>query len=230
MIKNINDFEKNIDYIFNNQSILYMAFTHSSYANENKLQSNERLEFLGDSILNMIISEYLYLNCSKLSEGELSKIRSNIVCEASLVKCAKKTEMGNFLLLGKGEEISGGRERPSILSDVFEAVIGAIYIDRGIEHAKKFIFSQMKNIIKDSVKGSLFTDYKTLLQEIVQRNNQNNIIYEIIKENGPDHDKIFIAQVKISGKVMGKGEGKTKKEAEQLSAKSALESKYLCKK
>ncbi len=226
LLENINEFEQKIDYTFKNKKNIILALTHSSYANENrseKLKSNERLEFLGDAVLNIIISETIYGRYSNLSEGQLTKVRANIVCEQSLVKCSNNIEIGKYLLLGKGEDLSGGRTRISILSDAFEAVIGAIYIDGGMKNAKKFILQQMEHLIKDSVSGIIFLDYKTQFQEVIQKDGEKKISYEIIEENGPDHDKEFVVQVKVMDRVVGKGRGKSKKEAEQAAAKAAME-------
>jgi ribonuclease-3 len=226
LLEKLNEFEEKINYSFKNKKNIILALTHSSYANENrneKLQSNERLEFLGDAVLNIIISETIYNNYSNLSEGQLTKVRANIVCEQSLVICSNNIEIGKFLLLGKGEDLSGGRTRTSILSDAFEAVIGAVYMDGGMKNAKKFVLQQMEHLIKDSVSGIIFLDYKTQFQEIVQKDGEKKIIYEIIEEKGPDHDKEFVAQVKVMDSVVGKGKGKSKKEAEQAAAKAAME-------
>ncbi|MDP4180055.1 MAG: ribonuclease III [Bacillota bacterium] len=226
LLENLNDFEERIKYKFKNKKNIILALTHSSFANENrnaKLVSNERLEFLGDAVLNIIISETIYLKYSNLSEGQLTKVRANIVCEQSLVICSNNIGIGKFLLLGKGEEVSGGRTRISILSDAFEAVIGAVYIDGGMKNAKTFVHQQMDQLINDSVSGIIFLDYKTQLQETIQKDGEKRIIYEIIEEKGPDHDKDFVSQVKVMEKVIGKGKGKSKKEAEQSAAKAALE-------
>lgn len=225
LMRNIVNFEKKIQYRFNNKENLILALTHSSYANEyrsEKLVSNERLEFLGDSVLSVVISENIYNNYSHLTEGEMTKFRANVVCEISLENCANNLNIGQFLLLGKGEENTGGRKRTSILSDAVEALIGAIYIDGGFDNAKIFVLTQMKKIIDDSIKGEIFMDYKTQLQEIIQKSNEQRISYEIIGEEGPDHSKIFISQVKLDNKVIGVGEGRTKKEAEQMAAKTSL--------
>jgi ribonuclease-3 len=152
----------------------------------------------------------------------MTKFRANVVCEASLEKCASRLKVGQYLLLGKGEENSGGRNRTSILSDAVEALIGAIYIDGGFENAKKFVLDQMKKIIEESIKGEIFMDYKTQLQEIIQKSNEQTITYEIIGEKGPDHSKVFVSQVKLDNEVIGVGEGRTKKEAEQMAAKASL--------
>lgn len=222
----IDQFEEDLGYSYIDKEILLLALTHSSYANENrveKLQSNERLEFLGDAVLNIIISEYIYSNNESLSEGELTKVRANIVCEASLEKCAEEVKVGKYLLLGKGEEITGGRTRISILSDAFEALIGSIYLDGGLNSAREFVLKRMKSIIEEATKGTSFVDYKTQLQEIVQKNAGDKVFYEIVDEKGPDHNKVFISQVLVSDRVLGSGEGKSKKEAEQNAARAALE-------
>ena len=224
---NINKkFEENIKYEFKNKNLLVMALTHSSYTNENKKQvysSNERLEFLGDSVLSVVISEFLYLNNEDMAEGDMSKIRSGIVCETSLAIVAKHIGLDKFLLFGKGEELTGGRNRESILADAFEALLGAMYLDSDINTVKDFILRMMKDIIKDVVSGVIFVDFKTRLQERVQHDGILSIRYNIIGEDGPDHDKVFKANVEIEGKVMGEGFGKTKKEAEQHAASKALE-------
>lgn len=223
--ENLSQFENTIHYVFKDKQNLILALTHSSYANENKnekIKSNERLEFLGDAVLNIVISENIFKKHDNLTEGEMTKVRANIVCETSLMKCANEISIGKFLLLGKGEELTGGRARVSILSDAFEALIGSIYIDGGIIKAKNFIYEKMKHIIEGSITGIIFLDYKTQLQEIIQKNGDQKIIYEIVEEKGPDHNKIFVSQVKISDRIMGMGEGKSKKEAEQNAAKAAL--------
>lgn len=222
----LEELQKSAGYVFKNIDNLILALTHSSYANESrkkKLNSNERLEFLGDAILNTVISESLYNAAHDLSEGEMTKIRASIVCEPSLTKCANNLELGKYLLLGKGEELTGGRVRMSILSDAFEALIGAIYIDGGMNSVREFIRRQMGDLISDSIKGDMLLDYKTHLQEIMQKNPENKISYELIGEKGPDHSKVFITQVKVGDKVMGTGQGRSKKESEQNAARAALE-------
>jgi len=229
LLENISEFENKIDYVFKNKQNILLALTHSSFANENKnekIKSNERIEFLGDAVLNIVISEIIYNRHSNLSEGELTKARANIVCESSLVKCANSIDIGRYLLLGKGEELTGGRTRVSILSDAFESLIGSIYIDSGIKSAKKFIMKTMKHLIDGSVNGVIFMDYKTQLQETVQKTGEHKITYEIVEEKGPDHNKIFVSQVIIDERVKGIGEGKSKKEAEQNAAKAALENEF----
>lgn len=223
ILSNISNFEDIIKYKFKNKEYILEALTHSSYSNENKAYSfNERLEFLGDSVLGIVISDYLFKNETKLPEGELTKLRANIVCEESLSDVAKEINLGRHILLGRGEEATGGRERSSILADAFEAVIAAIYLDGGIEEAKVFVLDHMKEIIQDSIKGRIFRDYKTHLQEVVQSQGESNITYNLVEEIGPDHNKRFVMQVKLNDEVLGRGEGKSKKEAEQSAAKQAL--------
>jgi ribonuclease-3 len=223
ILNNISKFENIISYNFKNKQYILEALTHSSYSNENKSYAfNERLEFLGDSVLGIIISDYLFKNETELPEGELTKLRANIVCEESLSEVSKKIELGTHMLLGKGEEATGGRERVSILADAVEAVIAAIYLDGGIESARKFVLTQMDEIIQDSIKGRIFRDYKAHLQEVIQSQGETNIIYDLVEEIGPDHNKKFVMQVKLNDEVLGTGEGKSKKEAEQSAAKQAL--------
>ena len=223
---NIELFEQKINYEFKNKEYILEALTHSSYSNENKnYPFNERLEFLGDSVLSIVISDYLFKKETKLPEGELTKIRANIVCEESLSEVSKNIHLGKYMLLGKGEEATGGRERISILADALEAVIAAIYLDGGIKCAREFILTNMEKIINDSIKGKIFRDYKTCLQEVLQSNGENNIWYKLIDENGPDHNKRFVMEVGINDTVLGVGEGKSKKDAEQVAAKCALDKK-----
>ncbi len=215
--------EKSIGYTFKNKELLKKALTHTSYAYENNLESNEKLEFLGDSILEFISSKYLYKEYPKLKEGEMTKVRATVVCEKSLYKIAKLHNFSDFLYLGRSEQKSGGNQRPAILADSVEAVIAAIYIDGGIEKAEKFIIDNLKDEIKEATKHVGDKDYKTVLQEKLQANGDVKIEYEILEEKGPDHDKVFEAQVKCNGKVLAKGEGKSKKEAHMQAAKKALE-------
>ncbi|MFQ9288320.1 MAG: ribonuclease III [Intestinibacter bartlettii] len=223
---NIELFEQKINYEFKNKEYILEALTHSSYSNENKNYTfNERLEFLGDSVLSIVISDYLFKKETKLPEGELTKIRANIVCEESLSEVSKNIHLGKYMLLGKGEEATGGRERISILADALEAVIAAIYLDGGIKCAREFILTNMEKIINDSIKGKIFRDYKTCLQEVLQSNGENNIWYKLIEEKGPDHNKRFVMEVGINDTVLGVGEGKSKKDAEQVAAKCALDKK-----
>ena len=217
-------FEKNLRYTFKDKKILENALTHSSYANEvrNGVTSNERLEFLGDSVLSIIVSEYLFSKFSQFPEGELTKIRASLVCEKSLCGFSRELDMGKFLRLGKGEEKGGGRERDSILADAFEAVLAAMYLDGGMDVAKKHV---MRFIIPEleHTEDEVFKDYKTALQEIIQRNPEESVSYFLTGESGPDHDKIFEVEVRLNSNVIGKGKGKSKKRAEQMAAKQALE-------
>nr|WP_114638818.1 ribonuclease III [Desulfofalx alkaliphila] len=206
-------------------ALLYQALTHSSCAHENRhlaLTHNQRLEFLGDAVLELVISEYLYNTYPKRSEGELTKLRAAVVCEPSLAKVAKELNLGQCLRMGRGEERSGGRERPSILADAFEALLGAVYLDKGLEVVRQIILKEMAVIIKDVTEGRLERDFKTELQEYLQQYSPDPVNYVIIKEEGPDHDKIFTAAVIYRGKEIGQGVGHSKKEAEQRAAKEAL--------
>ncbi|UEL46879.1 ribonuclease III [Terrisporobacter glycolicus] len=224
-IYNISKFEEIIDYTFEDKSYILEALTHSSYSNENKnYKFNERLEFLGDSVLSIVISDYLFKKEKDLPEGELTKLRANIVCEESLSEVGGQIHLGEHLLLGKGEEATGGRDRISIIADALEAVIAAIYLDGGLEQASKFIFKFMEEIIENSIEGKIFRDYKTYLQEVLQSKGEQNIWYKLLEEKGPDHNKRFVMEVGINDKVLGVGEGKSKKDAEQVAAKSALKS------
>ena len=217
------EFENIIGYTFKNKELIEQALSHSSYANEKKRAggSNERLEFLGDSVLSIVVSDYLYKNIN-VPEGELTKMRASLVCEKSLFVFAQQIELGEFLHLGKGKENTGGRERPSILADAFEAVIAAIYLDGGMKAAAKHILRFMPDDIKRTKKPVL-SDFKTLLQEVVQKNPEEKVEYVLIGEEGPDHNKRFVVEVCLNSQVIGKGKGKSKKEAEQLAAKEALE-------
>lgn len=210
---------------FNNIHLLHQALTHTSYANECKHQHvghNERLEFLGDAVLDLIVSEYLFRSFPFLSEGELTKARANTVCEQTLAKRALELGLGEYLLLGKGENLSGGRKRISILADAFEAIIGAIYIDSNYQNTSEFILRQLSQPLLLVEKGDYVKDYKTLLQESVQKHGDTALLYKVIEESGPDHDKLFKVMVSINDEELGLGEGKSKKEAEQHAAKQAL--------
>lgn len=215
--------EENIGYVFQDKNLLKKAFTHTSYAYENKTESNEKLEFLGDSILEFISSKYLYNHYPELKEGEMTKVRATVVCEKSLYQIAKLHGFSDFLYLGKSERKIGGKDRPAILADSVEAVIAAIYLDGGIDQAEKFIIDNLKDEIEQATKHVGDRDYKTVLQEKLQVNGEVEIKYEIIKEEGPDHNKKFEAQVKCNGKILAKGEGSSKKEAHMSAAKKALE-------
>ena len=211
-------FEQNIQYTFKDKSLLNLALTHSSYANESKshIAYNERLEFLGDAVLQLVTSEKLYKENPHMPEGKMSKTRAALVCEDALANYSHKIDLGSFMFLGKGEENTGGRERPSILADAFEALIGAIFLDGGIAPAKKFIL----RFLNDS--DLHLQDYKTLLQEIIQQNPGERLSYIVVKEEGPDHDKSFTVEVHLNSNPIGSGEGKSKKAAEQQAAKEAL--------
>ncbi|GAB6109261.1 ribonuclease III [Fusibacter bizertensis] len=219
------ELENLIGYNFKDSHYLIRALTHSSYSNENKkekLKNNERLEFLGDSVLGLTISEFLFSHYAQLEEGQLTKIRAKIVCEASLGEASRNLRLGEFMLFGRGEELTGGRERTSILSDAFEALIAAIFLDGGMECARKFVLNQLMVIIEDAVQGKLFVDYKTRLQEVIQVQKGNRIKYDIVKEEGPDHAKIFFTEVKLNDLTIGIGSGHSKKESEQEAAKEGL--------
>ena len=219
----LEDIEKEIGYTFKQKELLKKALTHTSYAYEKGVESNEKLEFLGDSILEFLSSKYLYNNYPKLKEGEMTKVRATVVCEKSLYKIAKKHNFSDFLYLGKSEKMTGGSERPAILADSVEAVIAAIYLDGGLEKAEMFIIENLKNDIAIATTHVGDKDYKTVLQEKLQEHGDIKILYEITKEEGPDHDKRFEAQVSVNGKVLAKGKGKSKKEAHMQAAKKALE-------
>ena len=219
----LEDVEKSIGYVFKDKQLLKTALTHTSYSYENNVDSNEKLEFLGDSILEFISSKYIFLEYPKLKEGEMTKVRATVVCEKSLYKIAKMHNFSDFLYLGKSEKQSGGKERPAILADSVEAIIAAIYLDGGIEQAEKFIIENLKVQIKMASKNVGEKDYKTVLQEKLQKNGDVKIEYEMIKETGPDHNKNFEFQVKCEGKVLAQGKGKSKKEAQMKAAKKALE-------
>lgn len=211
-----------LGYTFKNKNLLKLALTHSSYSNENHCMCNERLEFLGDSVLGVIVSSYLFNKLPKVNEGELSKIRASLVCEQSLAEFAKNIKLGGALYLGKGEEATGGRERASLLSDAFEAVLAAIYLDGGIEEAQKWLLKQMKEALKLAVEGKTYHDYKTILQEKMQKDGKS-VSYRVTSETGPDHHKDFKVELLDGNTVISRGEGLSKKDAEQNAAKKALE-------
>ena len=219
------ELERRLSYSFNNKELLLTALTHSSYANEkhiDKRPSYERLEFLGDSILGFVTAEFLYYHKSHLPEGKMTRLRAELVCESSLHKIALELDLGKHMFLGRGEERTGGRERPSIMADMVEAIIAAMYLDSGIEQAKKFIMERLLNNaqIDDHF---VSVDYKTKLQELVQRESGRVISYELVDQSGPDHNKTFVFRVCINGEEAGLGSGKSKKEAEQMAAGKALE-------
>lgn len=217
-------FEKTIGYTYQNKALMNKPLTHSSYSNEGKrgIHDNERLEFLGDSILSLIVAEHLFTHYRHQPEGELTKLRASLVCEQSLFQFAQKIQLGDYLHLGKGEEHTGGRERPSIVSDAFEAVIASIYLDGGLEEAKKFVLRFIPEHM-DVKRVNALSDYKTALQEIIQKNREEKIEYVLVSEVGPDHDKAFTIEVHLNSNVIGTGRGKSKKQAEQLAAKEALQ-------
>lgn len=215
--------EEKLGYQFQDRSLLENALTHSSYANEHKLDgmsSNERLEFLGDSVLGMVVADYLYRSCPTLPEGDLTRLRASLVCEGNLVLVAKDLKLGSYLKLGKGEELGGGRSRPSIQADAVEAVLAAVYLDGGIAAARRLI----QHFILDNIARvhDVTKDHKTALQEIVQRKSSQVLTYELVGERGPDHAKTFRMDVLLNGTVIGSGEGRSKKEAEQAAAKAAI--------
>lgn len=222
-VPNLEKFEKKIGYTFKNRDLFLRAVTHSSYANENraeKVLDNERLEFLGDSVLGMNTALYLFEKYPNEHEGELTKMRSALVCTGALCERARAINLGDELRLGHGEESGGGRERDSILADAFEAIIGAIYLDSGEEEARRFI----KRFVFDAEKGAEWTvtDYKTTLQEIVQKNRGEKLSYRMLETNGPDHERNFTVEVMINSNHIGTGYGHSKKEAEQMAAREAL--------
>ena len=222
MNKNLRELEEIIGYKFKNRYYLEQAMTHSSYANEKnlgKLGCNERLEFLGDAVLELISSDFLYGEFPKVPEGELTKKRASLVCEPSLAYCAREFGLPQFLMLGKGEDMTGGRNRDSIVSDATEALLGAIYLDGGFANAKEFV---LRFILNDIEHKQLFYDSKTILQEIVQEDGSGAVEYPLIREEGPDHNKSFTVKAVVNGTVCGQGTGHTKKAAEQAAAYEAL--------
>lgn len=225
MNMNISVLQKKLGITFHDHDILRQAFTHSSYVNEHregKFSDNERLEFLGDAVLELGVSQYLYRTKPKMAEGELTKLRASIVCEPSLVNFARELNFGDHILLGKGEEQTGGRERPALLADVFEAFLGALYLDQGYDAAIQFL----EKYVFPKISTGAFShamDYKSQLQELVQQHRNHSIEYTITNEDGPSHNKEFVAQVLVKGDVAGDGSGRTKKEAEQRAAKDALD-------
>lgn len=220
--KTMKELQERIGYSFKNEKLLEEALTHSSYTNGKHLKSNERLEFLGDSVLSIVVSKYLFENLTNMPEGQLTKIRAGVVCENALYPFARKIDLGKYIFLGKGEEMTGGRDRHSILADAFEALIAAIYLDGGIEAARSFILPFLPPLDKLRDGKFLLGDYKTVLQEIIQQNPEEKIAYEIAAESGQAHNKQFTANVLLNGQVIGTGIGKSKKEAEQNAAREAI--------
>ncbi len=218
----LKELQEKMGYFYQDEDLLKQALTHSSFANEqkiNKLRDYERLEFLGDAVLELVTSEFLYMKNENLLEGELTRMRASMVCEPALAYCARDIGLGNYVMLGKGEEATGGRKRDSITSDVWEAVIGSIYLDGGLESAKKFIYQFVMSDLEHKI---LFLDSKTLLQEEVQKQNNAQLHYELVGEHGPDHNKEFFVNVYLNNALIGSGSGKTKKSAEQQAAYNAL--------
>jgi ribonuclease-3 len=226
MHRNLKHLQDKLGLPFRNPELLKQAFTHSSYVNEHRManhKDNERLEFLGDAVLELTVSEYLFETYPDRSEGELTKLRASIVCEPSLVGFAEELDFGSYVLLGKGEEMTGGRSRPALLADVFESFVGALYLDRGIEAVKAFLNKHMFPHLPDH--GRLLTiDYKTQLQEYTQHHNMGTVEYRIVDERGPAHEREFVAEVYLNREQFGQGSGRSKKEAEQHAAEQALKS------
>lgn len=223
----LNNFETNIGHEFKNIELLKNALVHTSYANEHGIKSNEKLEFLGDAVLEFIISSYLYNNYFNLKEGEMTKVRASVVCEKSLYKIAVKHDFSDFLYLGKSELLNKSHTSPAILADSVEAVIAAIYLDSNVDEAQKFIINNLEEEVKIASENVGIKDYKTVLQEKLQVNGEIHIEYKIISEQGPDHDKTFTAQVIANDKILAIGKGKSKKSAEMEAAKIAIEDNNL---
>ncbi len=217
-------FQEHFNIHFNNPTLLYQAFTHSSYVNEHRRKfftDNERLEFLGDAVLELSVSQYLFQQYALMSEGQLTKLRAAIVCEPSLVVFANELGFGKYVLLGKGEELTGGRERPALLADVFEAFVGALYLDQGLEEVVQFL----EKVVFPKIETGAFShvmDYKSQLQEVVQQKNNGTLSYEIVEEKGPAHNRTFVSRVLLNTKELGIGKGRSKKEAEQQAARIAI--------
>ncbi|CAM3415709.1 ribonuclease III [Cytobacillus oceanisediminis] len=223
--KQFKDFQAKIGIQFENEKLLKQAFTHSSYVNEHRrkpYEDNERLEFLGDAVLELTVSKFLYLKYPMMSEGELTKLRAAVVCEPSLVSFAHELSFGDLVLLGKGEEMTGGRARPALLADVFEAFVGALYLDKGLDTVVGFL----EKVVFPKIDSGAFShvmDFKSQLQELVQRDGAGSIEYKILQEKGPAHNREFVSTVSLNGRVLGTGTGRSKKEAEQHAAQMALE-------
>ena len=218
----LKELQQKIDYQFKDENLLFTAVTHSSYANEHKLHKihhNERLEFLGDAVLEIVSSDFLFKNFPDMAEGQMSKKRASLVCEPTLAYCARQIGLGKYLMLGKGEDMGGGRNRDSILSDALEAVIGSIYLDGGLNKASKFI---MTHVLNDIEHKAMFQDSKTILQEILQKNHRDPITYEVVDMKGPEHNRMFVMQVKLGDNVIGQGSGRTKQAAGQEAAYHAI--------
>ncbi|CAG7623266.1 ribonuclease III [Paenibacillus allorhizosphaerae] len=224
MHRNLKQLQTELRLPFRNPELLRQAFTHSSYVNEHRIgqyRDNERLEFLGDAVLELTVSEYLFDKYPDRSEGELTKLRASIVCEPSLVGFAEQLDFGSYVLLGKGEELTGGRTRPALLADVFESFVGALYLDQGLEVVREFLRKHMFPFLPQQGK-LLSTDYKTFLQEHTQQQGMGPLEYKIVDERGPAHEREFIAEVYVHERLLGRGTGRSKKEAEQQAAAEAL--------
>jgi len=223
--KSLKEFEEKIGISFIDKQLLNMALTHPTYVFEHRNiahHHNQRLEFLGDSVLGMVVAEHLYKSFPKQPEGYLTKLRANLVCETALANYSKGHNIGDVLLLGRGEEISGGRQRPSILADAYEALVGAIFLDGGLDKVREFVIRDVRKFMTGEELWS-HRDYKTLLQELVQKHHEGNVSYAILDATGPDHDKRFVAGVYFKGRLMAQGNGKSKKEAEQEAARLAYQ-------
>ncbi len=221
--KLMEELQQMMGYRFRDRSLLYEALSHSSFANESRKGTpcNERLEFLGDSVLSIVVSEHIFRHFKHIPEGELTKLRASLVCESTLYEFSKRIKLGEHIFLGKGEEQTGGRTRPSIVSDAFEAVIAAVYLDGGLEAARSYVTSFLPRDLAP-LGGKQLHDYKTELQEVIQRNPEEKVEYYLKDEKGPDHDKQFTVQVKLNSNVIGEGVGRSKKAAEQAAAREAL--------
>ena len=222
MNRDLKELELETGYIFHDKELFKQALTHSSYVNEHRLSKadcNERLEFLGDAVLELVCSDYLYRTYGDKPEGEMTKLRASIVCEPTLALCAEELKLGEYLLLGKGEEATGGRGRASVVSDAMEALIGAVYMDGGFASAKEFIYGFVLNDIEQK---QLFYDSKTILQEMVQAESGGELSYELLREEGPDHDKLFEVRALVGDREVGRGTGRTKKAAEAMAAYRAI--------
>lgn len=220
--KLLQEFEQKIGYCFQDKELLWQAFCHSSFINEMRVKhgkDNERVEFLGDAVLELVSSDYIFRDNPDMPEGKMTKLRASMVCEPALAYCARDIQLGDYLQLGKGEELTGGRERDSILSDALEAVIGAVYLDGGFTNAKEFVD---RFVLSDLDEKKLFYDSKTILQEMVQRDFEEPLSYQLIREEGPDHNKCFTVEARIGEKVLGNGSGRTKKAAEMEAAYKAI--------
>ncbi len=222
---NLKDIQKSLGYTFKDEKLLETALTHTSYAHENNVESYERLEFLGDAILQMLTSRYIYEKYPDFPEGKMSRMRANIVCEESLSEIAKRLEIGKACRLGRGEELNGGRERASILADMVEATLAAVYLDGGPDKAREVIFDAYGHIIEEAAMGKLNRDFKTELQEKLQENGAVKIEYRLVKEEGPDHMRVFTMEVMAEDKVLGTGIGRSKQEAQQNAARNAMDNR-----